>query len=159
RKLKNALPKPEARGEKTVVDEIREAIKKRRFEIPTTIFKDYKGKLVNLHAERRIKEALNEDGRPMNLDLLAGTKPPCGQCAAALGFEPERPRGPFWLSTAASAFLATNRIIEKNKKDRIGTHVTKTRDGKITVNYNTDSDSDVGADSEAEGSSQASSRA
>jgi hypothetical protein len=156
RKLKNNLSKTDAHGENETVDEILKAIKKKRFQIPTKDFQDDDGKSVNLHAERRIKEALEKDDRgPMDLDLLAGVKSACGQCAAGLGFEPERHRGPFWLSKAASAFLDRDGIIEKNKKNRIGTNVTETRDGKITVNYNTDSDSDAGADFAVAGPSHA----
>ncbi len=140
-KLKNALSQSEVLGEDALFGEVLKAIEDKRFEIPDQRFYD-DHQDVGLHAERRIKEALEADGRgPMNLDLLAGTRRACGQCAADLGFEDWRRRGPFWLSKAASAFLDGGAIIDEDKKKSVGTYVTRTRNGRLTTDYNTDSDS------------------
>jgi hypothetical protein len=154
-KLKNTLSKPAAHAENELVDAILEAIKQKRFQIPDRNFRA-DGQSVALHAERRIKQELDDADRgPMDLELLAGTMRACGHCATDLEFGDERERGPFWLTHAAGALLDGKRIIEENKSKSIGTYVTKTRDGKITVDYNTDSDSDAGAGSEVEGHSPA----
>lgn len=155
RKLKNKLSTPPAHDEDERVTQILEAIKQKRFEIPDRNFKA-NGKTVNLHAERRIDNAL---GRDMNLELLAGTRRACAQCAADLGFEDERRRGPFWLTNNASAFLDRVGIEAKNKRKSIGTYVTRTKDGVLTADYDTDSDSDAGADFPVAGPSRAAAQA
>ncbi|MFP3560981.1 hypothetical protein SB861_61905, partial [Paraburkholderia sp. SIMBA_049] len=48
-----------------------------------------------------------------------------------------------WLSRAAQARIDTPGVIERNVERAIGTRVTRTREGKITIDYDTDSDSDV----------------
>ncbi|MGV9802826.1 scabin-related ADP-ribosyltransferase [Mycobacterium sp. NPDC003449] len=98
---------------------------------------------VDLHAERRIMRMLKSEGRAMNLDLLAGTMRACGFCAADLEFEPTRPRGPLWLSRNATFELDTDAIIDDYLRRSIGTYATRTRSDKITVEYDTDSDSDA----------------
>jgi hypothetical protein len=138
-KLQNALSKSAANSGNTHVQQILAAIQEKRFKIPDTAFQS-RGHPVYLHAERRISYAL--DRRTMNLDLLAGTKRPCGQCAAHLGFGPERRRGPFWLSNAASFRLDSDGIVQDNISNSIPTYVTKSRHGALTVDYNTESDSD-----------------
>ncbi|MDV3128456.1 DUF3626 domain-containing protein [Mycobacterium sp. 21AC1] len=98
---------------------------------------------VDLHAERRIMRTLKSEGRAMNLDLLAGTMRACGFCAADLEFEPSRPRGPLWLSRNATFELDADAIIDDYLRRSIGTYATRTRRDKITVEYDTDSDSDA----------------
>jgi hypothetical protein len=80
----------------------------------------------------------------MDLDLLAGTRRACGFCAADLGLGSEHTRGPFWLSHGGKAFLDADGIIEENKANSVGTYVTRTRDGRLTVDYNTDSAAESG---------------
>ncbi|WP_193047682.1 DUF3626 domain-containing protein [Mycolicibacterium baixiangningiae] len=102
---------------------------------------------VDLHAERRIMRMLKSEGRAMNLDLLAGTMRACGFCAADLQFEASRPRGPLWLSRNAAFELDVEAIIDDYLRQSIGTHVSRTRGGVITVDYNTDSESDAAGES------------
>ena len=139
--LRDALSQPAGHFGDEMADEILEAIRQKRFHIPGTNFRSG-ARTVHLHAERRIKRALEADGRdPIDLDLLAGTRRACGFCAADLGLGSEHRRGPFWLSHGGKAFLDADGIIGANKEDSVGTYVTRTRDGKLTVDYNTDSDS------------------
>ena len=139
--LRDALSQPAGHFGDDMADEILEAIRQKRFHIPGTNFRSG-ARTVHLHAERRIKRALEADGRdPIDLDLLAGTRRACGFCAADLGLGSEHRRGPFWLSRGGKAFLDADGIIEENKANSVGTYVTRTRDGKLTVDYNTDSDS------------------
>jgi hypothetical protein len=124
-------------------EQVRAALKAGRFHVPLTTFSE-RGSTVNLHAERRILRYLREThGEAMDRRLLAGTMRPCGTCADELGLGDDERRGPFWLSRPAMAFADTPRIIERNIAKAIGTYVTKTREGKVTTDYDTDSDSDV----------------
>jgi hypothetical protein len=153
-KLKNTLSKQAAHAENELVEAILEAIKQKRFQIPDRNFQAY-GQSVELRAERRIKRELDDAGRgDMDLELLAGTMRACGHCAADLGFGDEQARGPFWLTHAAGALLDGDGIIEEHKSKSIGTYVWWTGNGKINV-YNTDSDSDAGADFPVAGPSRA----
>lgn len=123
--------------------QIRAAVKAGRFHVPLASFSE-RGSTVSLHAERRILHYLREThGESVDRRLLAGTMRPCGSCADELGLDDEERRGPFWLSRPAQAFVDTPRIIERNIAKAIGTYVTKTREGKVTIDYDTDSDSDV----------------
>lgn len=119
--------------------EILQAIAAGRFSVPPQSFHEGDRRALELHAERRIHEAL---GGHIDLDLLAGTMRACGHCAAALGFEDHRTRGPFWLTNGASAYLDSAAIIQRNRRHRVASYVTKTRDGRTTTEYNTDSDSE-----------------
>jgi hypothetical protein len=74
----------------------------------------------------------------------------CAQCAAALGFDDQQPRGPFWISHGANAFLPTEQIVENNTQNRVGSYATRDQDGKITADHNTDSDSDADTDDESD---------
>ncbi len=141
-KLRNALAAPVAHAKDGTTAEILDAMKQSRFRVPDRGFSAGKTS-VHLHAERRIKHALEDDGLGnVNLDLLAGTRRACGHCAAAMDFGVDRPRGPFWQSAAGGAFLDGDGIIEDNMARSIGSYVTRTRrDRKITADYNTDSDS------------------
>jgi hypothetical protein len=149
--LRDALSQPTGHFGDEMADEILDAIRQKRFHIPDTNFTSG-ARTVHLHAERRIKRALEADGRDtIDLDLLAGTRRACGFCAADLGLGSEHRRGPFWLSHGGKAFLDADGIIEANKEDSVGTYVTRTRDGKLTVDYNTDStDGDSAAESAPE---------
>jgi hypothetical protein len=62
-------------------------------------------------------------------------------CAAPLDFDDRRRRGPFWSSRAADAFLDGEAIMHENLRNAIGTYFTRTPDGQLTADYNTDSDS------------------
>ena len=126
-----------------LLGEVLTAMAKARFRVPGENFNE-NGKQVRLHAERRIKHELQQtSGGQVDRRLLAGTMRPCGTCAEDLGFDDSVHRGPFWLSEPAQAFIDTPRIVERNVGNAIGTHVTKTRAGKVTIDYDTDSDSDI----------------
>ncbi|WP_445161747.1 hypothetical protein ACTXG5_27305 [Mycobacterium sp. Dal123C01] len=147
-KLKKTLSRTEAVNGTGVFGKMLTAIEQKRFRVPNRRFFD-KQSPVHLHAERRIHAALKEDGRDtIDLELLAGTMRACGYCAADLGFDDQRPRGPFWKTNTASHLLDGERIIEENVRKSIGSYVTRTRSGKITTDYNTDSDSDADTDDE-----------
>jgi hypothetical protein len=148
RKLQNALSRSDATGD-GLVDEILRAIRQGRFQVPDGRFREG-DRTVELHAERRIQEALRAQGRPIDLRLLAGTMRACAQCAAALGFDDQQPRGPFWISHGANAFLPTEQIVENNTQNRVGSYATRDQDGKITADHNTDSDSDADTDDESD---------
>jgi hypothetical protein len=146
-KLRKALAgaaKPMAgAGGDELREQVRAAVKAGRFHVPLASFSE-RGSTVNLHAERRILRYLRDThGESVDRRLLAGTMRPCGTCADDLGLDDKERRGPFWLSRPAMAFADTPRIIERNIAKAIGTYVTKTREGKVTTDYNTDSDSDV----------------
>ena len=68
---------------------------------------------------------------------------PCGTCADELELDENERRGPFWMSQSAQALTDTRRIIERNIEKSIGTYVTKTREGRVTTDYDTDSGSDI----------------
>jgi hypothetical protein len=100
------------------------------------------GKAIDLHAERRIKDAFQEaTGEALKLRSLAGTMRPCTVCAEDLGLPSSARRGPAWLSRAAQAFYDAKEIVERNVGQSIGTYASLTKAGKLSVNYNTDSDS------------------
>ncbi|WP_445161308.1 WXG100-like domain-containing protein [Mycobacterium sp. Dal123C01] len=143
-KLRNALSEGAPTNQDELVDEILTAIRSNRFAIPEDRVLGAGFSEVGLHAERRIKRLVESHERgPLDLGLLAGTKRVCGQCAAALGFEPARRRGPFWLTKNAGFELDSDGIAENNRRQRIGSYVSKTRDGKLTTDYNTDSNSEA----------------
>lgn len=103
-----------------------------------------RGSTIKLHAERRIQHYVRETfGELLDRRLLAGTMRPCGTCADELGLDDGERRGPFWLSRAGQAFADTPRIIERNIASGVGTFVTKTREGRVTTDHDTDSDSDL----------------
>ncbi|HTH75608.1 MAG TPA: hypothetical protein VL635_14500 [Trinickia sp.] len=130
-------------GRGTLEEQVRAAIAAGRFHVPRERFSE-RGSTVSLHAERRILHYVRETfDESMDRRLLAGTMRPCGSCADELGFDDKARRGPFWLSRPAQAFVDTPRIIERNIADGVGTYVTKTREGRVTTDYDTDSDSDV----------------
>ncbi|MGM9486307.1 hypothetical protein [Ideonella sp. YS5] len=137
-KLARKLAEPEAGG---AMASVLKAMAEKRFRVPTeTVYQH--GKAIDLHAERRIKEAFQEaNGEALNLKSLAGTMRPCTVCAEDLGLRRSDRRGPAWLSRAGQAFYDANEIVERNIGQAIGTYASLTRDGKISVKYNTDSDS------------------
>jgi hypothetical protein len=99
---------------------------------------------VPLHAERRIKRALEQaTGQGLDRRRLAGTMRPCGICAYDLGLPDDARRGPFWMSRPSQAFADTHAIVEANVNQGIGSHVTMTVEGKLSVHHDTDSDSDI----------------
>jgi hypothetical protein len=137
-KLARKLAEPEAGG---AMAPVLEAMAKKSFVVPTdTVYQH--GQAIDLHAERRIKDAFQEaTGEKLNLKSLAGTMRPCTVCAEDLALSPTVRRGPAWLSRAGQAFYDGNEIVERNVDRAIPTYASQTRDGKISVKYNTDSDS------------------
>jgi hypothetical protein len=137
-KLARKLADPDAGG---AMAPVLEAMAKKSFVVPTeTVYQH--GKAIDLHAERRIKDAFQEaTGEALNLKSLAGTMRPCTVCAEDLGLSPTARRGPAWLSRAGQAFYDANEIVERNVDRSIPTYASQTRAGKISVKYNTDSDS------------------
>jgi len=114
-----------------------------RFRVTHQTFKA-NGDAIHLHAERRIKYELERTAAgPLERGFLAGTMRPCGTCAEDLELADTEHRGPFWRSAAAQALVDTPSAIARNLRSGIGTYVTKTRAGKLTVNYDTESDSDI----------------
>ncbi|MBW8832500.1 MAG: hypothetical protein JF606_24495 [Burkholderiales bacterium] len=137
-KLDRKLAEPEAGA---AMAPVLQAMAKARFRVPTDTVHQH-GKAIDLHAERRIKNAFEEaTGEALTLRSLAGTMRPCTVCAEALGLSSWAHRGPAWLSRAAQAFYDANDIVERNVGEAIGTYASLTRAGKLSVNYNTDSDS------------------
>ncbi|WP_140630956.1 hypothetical protein [Methylibium rhizosphaerae] len=137
-KLARKLAEPEAGG---AMAPVLKAMAEKRFRVPTEAVYQH-GKAIDLHAERRIKDAFQEaTGEALKLKSLAGTMRPCTVCAEDLGLPGSVRRGPAWLSRAGQAFYDANEIVERNIGQAIGTYATLTRAGKISVNYNTDSDS------------------
>lgn len=137
-KLARKLANPAAGG---AMAPVLQAMAQARFRIPKdTVYQH--GKAIDLHAERRIKDAFQEaTGEALKLRSLAGTMRPCTVCAEDLGLPSSAHRGPAWLSRAAQAFYDANEIVERNVGESIGTHASLTRAGKLSVNYNTDSES------------------
>ncbi|MBW8832499.1 MAG: hypothetical protein JF606_24490, partial [Burkholderiales bacterium] len=137
-KLARKLAEPEAGA---AMAPVLQAMAQARFCVPTDTVHQH-GKAIDLHAERRIKDAFKEaTGEALTLRWLAGTMRPCTVCAKALGLPPSAHRGPAWLSRAAQAFYDANEIVERNVAQSIGTYASLTRAGKLSVNYNTDSES------------------
>jgi hypothetical protein len=137
-KLARKLAEPDAGG---AMAQVLQAMAQARFRVPTdTVYQH--GKAIDLHAERRIKDAFQDaTGEALKLRSLAGTMRPCTVCAEDLGLPRAAHRGPAWLSRAAQAFYDANEIVERNVGQSIGTYASLTRAGKLSVNYNTDSDS------------------
>lgn len=122
-----------------------QAISKGSFRVPTDTVLQH-GKPIDLHAERRIKEAFTSvTGRRIDHKLMAGTMRPCTVCAMDLDLPREVHRGPAWLSRAAQAFYDANEVVEENIAQSIGTYVSRMKDGQLSGNYNTDSDSEIDA--------------
>ena len=145
RMLSSAANPLAEKGGGTLQEQVRAAIAAGRFHVPLASFSE-RGSTVSLHAERRILHYLREAfDESIDRRLLAGTMRPCGNCADELGLGNDERRGPFWLSRPAQAFADTPRIIERNIAQGVGTYVTKTREGRVTTDYDTDSDSDVGS--------------
>lgn len=126
-------------------DEARELLKAMsagRFRVPVETF-HLDGKAIDLHAERRIKEAVVRlTGKDLESKFLAGTMRPCGICAKDLGLPPTVRRGPFWLSRAAQAFYNVHEVVDANVAASIGSYASAGPGAKPSVNYNTDSDSE-----------------
>lgn len=100
-----------------------------------------------LHAERRILQHQEARfGESLQLSNLAGTMRPCGDCAEALGADPNVRRGPFFDSQAARMLTDSDQTRTRNERGGIGTFVTLTRDDppRLTFAHDTDSDSDAG---------------
>lgn len=125
------------------------AMSGRKFRVPTgTVTGTRSGVPVDLHAERRIKRAFDETYRAERLSLdrtlVAGTMRPCAICARDLGLPKEAHRGPFWMSRAGYEGYDLAEVIDEDLDTSIGSTISKTREGKLSASYNTDSDSDAG---------------
>src|SRR5690349_4321863 len=102
------------------------------------------GNSVNLHAERRLNHWSREThGGPVDPARLAGTMRPCGTCADDLGLDDKASRGPFWMTNAAQVLIDTEAAVLRHVDRSIGTSVTLTREKRLTVDVNTDSESDA----------------
>jgi hypothetical protein len=116
-------------------DEIFAAMAEGRFLVP-----EGRTYSTDMHAERRINDYLQTR---MDRTQLAGTMRPCGTCADDIGAEPAEHRGPFWLSKAGRADVVGDTDIERQAHSGFGTSITRARDGRLTFNHDTDSDSDA----------------
>jgi len=127
----------------TPAEDILAAIAERRFAVPTRNYRS-KGNAVELHAERRIANHLAlESLAPLDTSRLAGTMRPCGVCADEIGAGPEVHRGPDWLSRAATFGVDAEDLLARNIREGVATSVSRTRDGRVTFDLDTDSDSDL----------------
>jgi hypothetical protein len=123
--------------------EIFAAMAEGRFIVPQRNYRDT-GTSVNVHAERRIFDFLRDEHQAaMDHTQLAGTMRPCGTCAGEICSDPEAHRGPFWMSKAARAGLDGEADIDQQASSGIGTSITRARDGRLTFQHDTDSDSDA----------------
>jgi hypothetical protein len=115
------------------------------------IFSSGTGQRIELHAERRIKQAFEKLHGEGSLDrrLIAGTMRPCGICAKDLGLPPSARRGPFWMSRAATHGHDLEAQVAHDRDAGIGTYVTRTRDRELSIAYNTDSDDGTDLDDRA----------
>lgn len=127
----------------TPAEDILAAIAERRFAVPIRNYRS-EGNAVELHAERRIADHLaSESLAPLDTSRLAGTMRPCGVCADEIGAGPEVHRGPVWLSRAATVGVDTDDLLARNLREGAATSVSRTRDGRVTFDHDTDSDSDL----------------
>jgi hypothetical protein len=123
--------------------QVLDAIRAKSFVVPIEAFA-LDGKELRLHAERRLDHWSKEArGRPLDPSQLAGTMRPCGTCADEIGLDDQARRGPFWLGRTAQAFSDTEGVIDRNVRQGIPTYVTRSREGRLTVDHDTDSDSDA----------------
>jgi hypothetical protein len=119
------------------------AVRRNAFVVPSQSF-SVQGRTVSLHAERRLNHWSREThGEPVDPARLAGTMRPCGTCADDLELDEKASRGPFWMTRAAQAFIDTEGAIQRQIDRSIGTSVTRTREKLLTIEVNTDSDSDA----------------
>ncbi|SFD73142.1 hypothetical protein [Paracidovorax konjaci] len=125
-----------------VSDEIFAAIAEQRFAVPDSNYqKD--SRAVHLHAERRIADHLRDElDTPLDHTMLAGTMRPCGTCADELEVSPSTHRGPFWMSKSSRAYVEGQSDIHRQMRANIGSSITQARNGRLTFNHDTDSDSD-----------------
>ncbi|MDR6413103.1 hypothetical protein J2797_006374 [Paraburkholderia terricola] len=119
-----------------------------RFSIPVRGYMATHGRRqLDMHAERRIKNYLTSLGQGVELALLAGTMRPCGSCATDLDLPGHVSRGPYWHSAAGLHGIDIEGAIAQDQRRGFGTAVTLTRAERMTLDCNTDSDSDVSDDS------------
>jgi hypothetical protein len=101
------------------------------------------GRRVNLHAERRIRDAfIAETGQAPDSSKLIGTRRPCGICATDLQLPPGARRGPVWTSASSRAGYDPEAVADGYAKAGIPTFITEARDGHWTVNQDTDSEAE-----------------
>jgi hypothetical protein len=113
----------------------------KNFKVPTDPSNRRPG--VQTHAERRIKRAFEEEyGEDLNRKLVAGTRRPCAICAKDLALPDTAHRGPFWMSRAGAEGYAIGPAVKEDLDASIGSFVTLTRKGALTLNYDTDSTDD-----------------
>ncbi|MGM9488003.1 hypothetical protein [Ideonella sp. YS5] len=124
-------------------DLVLDAILKNAFVVPIESF-SANGRTFALHAERRLNHwSKQTHGEPLDPAHVAGTMRPCGTCAEDLALPDEAHRGPFWLSAAAQANIDTDGAVQRQIDRSIGTSVTRTRENRLTVDVDTDSESDA----------------
>jgi hypothetical protein len=124
-------------------DEILAAIAEKRFAVPRRSYV-FDKRQTNLHAERRLANfARDAFDTKLAIDQLAGTMRPCGTCADAIGTPDDAHRGPYWLSKAARAGVDGRADIQRAAGAGRGSSVTRSRDGGLTFDHDTDSDSDA----------------
>ena len=93
-----------------------------------------KTKMNGYHAELRIRDDLEKENDVVAIQKIRGIKRPCAYCAKALGIK-DRSHGPAWHSKAAKL---SGKGSSKGK-----TSATLDDEGKPTVGYGTDSDTDA----------------
>ena len=118
------------------------AITECRFEVPKRAYTS-QGAGIRLHAERRIKDHVAQQGVALDPAQLAGTMRPCGTCASELELPPQAHRGPFWQSAPARYGVDIEDLIRQDQRDGTGTSITRTREAVLTFDVDTDSDSDA----------------
>ncbi|MFP3610313.1 hypothetical protein SB778_09375 [Paraburkholderia sp. SIMBA_050] len=124
-------------------DEVFAAIAARHFHVPLR-GEVFNGMSVNLHAERRIQNELGKTFQEsVDLKRLAGTMRPCGSCADELGAAPEVHRGPYWMNRSARAGTSSDEAMARDAQAGAGTSITLARNGRLTFEHDTDSDSDA----------------
>ncbi|KQW03080.1 hypothetical protein [Rhizobacter sp. Root1221] len=129
--------------------ELLDAMFNGRFRVPIEVYRSStSGRRIELHAERRIKRAFEGQYGEGSLDRnrIAGTMRPCGICAKDFSLPDTARRGPFWMSRSSGEGYDVIAIAEENRNASIGAYATVTRQGELTIAYNTDS---TDGDSEA----------
>ena len=125
--------------------DILDAIRDKSFQIELRRITGQAGVLVDVHAEQRLEAySQKQYGRPLDRALLAGTMRRCGSCAEVLEAPKEEPRGPFWLSVSGRHSINEDLVIQRNIEESIPTYATLTREGKRTLDVDTDSEESSG---------------
>ena len=142
-KLKNSLDDPSLLHNEEA-QAVLKAMAAGRFRVPPPHeHPNEDGRRVNLHAERRIRDAfIAETGEAPDSLKLTGTRRPCGICAKDLQLPPSARRGPIWLSASSRAGYDPVAVADGYAQAGIPTFVTQARDGHWTANQDTDSEAE-----------------